>query len=89
MYLTRAQPHGRPLPAAAANASSHTEHSHRQSRVQITLRDLLGWPAASDLSMYHSKTAAQSHYRKTIGLKLSAGAIVVRYDSTMGLSPWP
>jgi len=41
--------------------------------------------------MDHSKTVAQSHYRKTIGLKQSAGAIVVRliigrYDSTMGLS---
>jgi len=35
-------------------------------------------PAASDLSTHHSKTLAQSHYRKTIGLKQSAGAIVVQ-----------
>jgi len=38
----------------------------------------LGRPAANDLSVHHSKTTAQSHYRKTIGLKQSAGAIVVR-----------
>jgi len=31
--------------------------------------------------MHHSKTAAQSHYRKTIGLKQSAGAIVVRLSA--------
>jgi len=29
-------------------------------------------------SLYIVKTAAQSHYRKTIGLKQSARAIVVR-----------
>jgi len=33
MDLTRAQLHGRPLPAAAANATSHAEHSHWQSSV--------------------------------------------------------
>jgi len=40
----------------------------------------LGRTAANDLSnsTHHSKTTAQSHYRKTIGLKQSAGAIVVR-----------
>jgi len=83
MYPTRAQPHGRPLPADAANAPSHTEHSHRQSSVWITLHDLsagrwLGRPAANDLSTHYSETAAQSHYRKTIGLKQLAGAIVIR-----------
>jgi len=38
----------------------------------------MGQPAANDLWTHHSKTAAQSHYRKTIGLKQSAGAIVVQ-----------
>jgi len=67
------------LTAAAANAPSHAEHSHLQSSVQITLHGrLLGRPAANDLSVHHSKMAAQSHYRKTIGLKQSSGAIVVR-----------
>jgi len=37
----------------------------------------MGQPAANDLPMHHSKTAAQWHYWKTIGLKQSAGAIVV------------
>jgi len=46
----------------------------------------MGQPAANDLLTHHSKTAAQWHYRKIIGLKQSAGAIVVRYNSTMGLS---
>jgi len=41
-------------------------------------RPLAGQPAANDLSTHHSKTAVQSHYRKTIGLKQSAGAIVVQ-----------
>ena len=34
--------------------------------------------AANDLSTQYSKMATQWHYRKTIGLKQSAGAIVVR-----------
>ena len=34
--------------------------------------------AENDQSTHHSKTATQWHYRKTIGLKQSAGAIVVR-----------
>jgi len=37
----------------------------------------MGQPAANDLPTHHSKMAAQWHYRKTIGLKQSAGAIVV------------
>jgi len=37
----------------------------------------MGQLAANDPSTHHSKTAAQSHYRKTIGLKQSAGAIVI------------
>ena len=41
----------------------------------------LGRPAANDLSTHYSKTAAQSHYRKTISLKQSAGAIVVRLSA--------
>jgi len=34
--------------------------------------------AANDLSTHHSKMAAQLRYRKTIGLKQLAGAIVVQ-----------
>jgi len=33
MDLARAQLHSRHLPAAAANAPSHAEHSHQQSSV--------------------------------------------------------
>jgi len=56
----------------------------------------MGQIAASDLSTHHSKTAVQWHYRKTIGLKKSAGAMIRivssdsptigRCDSTMGQS---
>jgi len=64
MDLTRAQPHGRPFLAAAANAPSHAEHSHWQSSVYITLHDCrqtAGW--GNRLPTHHSKTAAQWHYR--------------------------
>ena len=82
MYPTRAQrpTAGRPLPPAAANAPSHAEHCHRQSSVQITLHDC--WPAAGwgdRLPTISQRiTVRRLHNRKTIGLKLSAGVIVVR-----------
>jgi len=49
----------------------------RLRRMTVAGRQL-GQPAANDLLSHHSKTTAQWHYRKTIGLKQSAGAIVVR-----------
>ena len=82
MYPTRAQLHGRPLPAAAANAPSHKEQSPAKQCLDYAARlsdgRWLGHLTANDLSTHHSKTTEQSHYRKTIGLKQSAGAIVIR-----------
>jgi len=89
MYPTRAQPHGRPLPAAAANTPSHAEHSHQQSSVYITLHDCR--PAASwgDRlpTICQRITVRRQHYRsETIGwsdcrpiVRLSADTIV-RWD---------
>jgi len=88
MDLTRAQLHSRPLPAAA-NAPSHAQHSGQCNAecneeqcldyaAWVSASHPLGQLAANDLSTHHSKTTAQWHYRKTIGLKQSAGAIVVR-----------
>ena len=50
--------------------------------------------AANDLSMHHSKTAAQSHYRETIGLKQSAGAIIFYRSASLSayktdILSWP
>jgi len=59
-------------------------HSTITGRAVFRLRCMtVGWPlagrpAANDLSTHHSKTAAQLHNRKTIRLKQSVGAIVVR-----------
>ena len=82
MYPTRAQPHGRPLPADAANAPSHAEQWPAEQCLDyaawLSAGRWLGRPAANNLSTHHSKMAAQSHYQKTIGLKQSAGAIVVQ-----------
>jgi len=64
-------PHSRPLPAAAANAPSHTEHSHRQSSVQITLHDCqpaTGW--GDWLSTTYQRITVRRQHNRTIG-KLS------------------
>jgi len=71
MHATRAQPYGRPLPAAAANAPSHAEYSHQQSSVQITLHDY--WPAAGWgdwLPMICQRIKVSRQHNRTIG-KLS------------------
>ena len=65
------------LTAAAANTPSHAEQCSDYA-AWLSDRRWLGRPAANDLSTHHSETAAQSHYRKTIGLKQSAGATVAR-----------
>ena len=71
MDLTRAQPHDRPLPAAAANAPSHAEHSHRQSSVSITLHDCrpaTGW--GNRLPAICQRITVRRQHNGTIG-KLS------------------
>ena len=83
MYPTRAQPVN-----PTADLSQLLQPTLHPTQSTVTGRAVfrlccmtVGWlgrPAANDLSMHHSKTAAQLHYRKTIGLKQSAGAIVVR-----------
>jgi len=65
-------------PTLHPTQSTVTGRAAFRLRCMTVGRPLLGRPAANDLSMHHNKTAAQSHYRKTIGLKQSAGAIVVR-----------
>jgi len=73
MYPTRAQPHGRPLPADAANAPSHAEQSPTEQCLDyaawLSAGRWLGQLAANDLSTHYSKTAALSeNYRsETIG----------------------
>jgi len=90
-------PHSRPLSAAAANATSHTEHSHQQSSVQITLHDCrpaAGW--GDQLPTICQRITVRRQQNHTIG-KLSVwnnrperlssdNPTIGRYDSTMGLS---
>jgi len=97
MYPTRAQPHGRPLPADSANAPSHKEHSHWQSSVQITLHDCrpaAGW--GNWLPTICQRITVRQQLNRTIGKlsvwnnrpeRLSSDSPTIgQYDSTMGLS---
>jgi len=83
MCATTAQPHGLPLPAAAADAhTSHAEHSHRQSSVQSTLHDCrpaAGWDGSTIAlsENYLSETIGRSDCRPIV--RLSADTIV-RWD---------
>jgi len=84
------------LPAAADNAPSHAEHSHRQSSVQIMLCDCqlaVGW--GDSLPTICQRITVIRQHNCTIG-KLSVwnnrpeqlssdSPTIGRYDSTMGL----
>jgi len=71
MYPNRAQPLGRPHPAAAANTPFYAEHSHRQSSVYSMLHDCrlaAGW--GDQLPMIYRHITVRRQHNRTIG-KLS------------------
>jgi len=85
------------LPAAAANAPSHAEHSHLQSSVPIMLHDCqlaAGW--GDRLPTTCQRITVRQQHNRTIGKlsvwnnrpeRLSSDSLTIgRYDSTMGLS---